>query len=1054
MKPNESPGNVARSVLVCFFLSGAAGLVYQVAWSKALALIFGHTVYAITIVLAVFMGGLGAGSAWIGEWSERSARNRIALYAVLEILVALTGMVSLAGLAAVRVAYLKLAPNVGDAGVSLILFRVVGAAVVLFIPTFLMGGTFPVLVRGLTARSEQFAKRVSQLYWVNTLGAVVGALMAGFVLLPAVGLRRTIGVAAFLNVFAAIVAWRLSREFARASSVPESPTRPVSSQSISLSPSSRLAMVALAVTGFTSIGYEVAWTRLLVTTISGSTYAFTLMLATFLCGIVAGSALFQRFSARNRKFSLATLAWSQTGIAATAVLSLFSFRWIPELIPAILRATQESFAGLVLVQVVTSVLVMLPMAVLFGFGFPLALLLLRGDAVADDASAALIGRGYAVNTAGAILGALFVGFWLIPWLGSFRATVLIAAVNVLLAVALYLPEHTNRVRALVTAAFVFAAALALVCSPAFYQRSLLTMSAALYGNSYKGRLTLEEIAATTDIVFAEEGLNASVAVLRSDDYVGLRINGKVDASTGDARTQLLLGHLGAAFHPSPKRVLIIGFGSGMTAAAVAHYPEVQRIDCVEIEPAVIHAAAYFEKLNHRILEDTRLNLITDDARSVLLSSRNQYDLIISEPSNPWIAGVATLFTDEFYAAVRQRLTPGGMFVQWVQSYSLSPADLKMIVATLAPHFPELTLWHAEGPDLLLFAQTQQQSLQFDHLRSAWRDAGVRKDFESMDVRQPEGIVAYFLLGDAGVRKLAEGGEKNSDDRMLLEYHAPRTLLARGLSEANHEMIMKLRSGPLPANLEPSERRVTLEAGALTALNLDDTEVAKDFVESLKAEPDSAAKKVAEGRFALLKNVYGDAKASFAAALKLDPESADAAHWLATSEHRAGDEAQARSLLDEWINREPKSLPLLSDKMAFAVDRQDYGVALLAQLSRMNVLVTPPASEYCRLGAIQMKLSNLEKAEVALREGTAIEPYSYSCHLALGEIYREQRKYNEARKEFELVIRFFPDANPATYRSVAGMDLLLGDAKSAREMIRKGLRIFPGDEGLQAAAESR
>jgi predicted membrane-bound spermidine synthase/Tfp pilus assembly protein PilF len=1050
---------VAHSVLVCFFISGAAGLVYQVAWGKALGLIFGHTVYAITVVLAVFMGGLGGGSAWLGSWSERQARNPVAVYAWLEILVAVTGAISLAGLACVRAGYLTAAHAVGDAGVVLLLLRVVGAAVVLIVPTFLMGGTFPVLVAGLTQKSAELGQRVAQLYWVNTLGAVAGALISGFLLLPWMGLRLTIGCAALMNIIAACVAWRLSNSFASAAidsntssntlARPTEPPNPVDKSS-----SQPIVIMALGVAGAASFGYEVAWTRLLATSIGSSTYAFTLMLATFLGGIVFGSAIFQRLCAGRGNLSLATLAWTQTGIGAAAVCSLFFFRWIPNLIPPILRLTHETFAGLVLAQVVTSALVMLPMAVLFGFSFPLALVLLGGNAEHSGAQASEVGRGYAANTIGAILGALLAGFWLIPWLGSFRTIAVIAGVNLVLAMALNLRDKPVRMAVLLTGGVVFACAIAMIGNSAIYQRSLLTLSAALYGNSYQGHLTLEEIAATSDVVYAEEGLNASVAALRSDDYVGLRINGKVDASSGDARTQLLLGHLGAAFHPMPKRVLIIGFGSGMTAAAVARYPGVERIDCVEIEPAVIHAASYFERLNNRILEDTRLNLIFDDARSFLPASRENYDLIISEPSNPWIAGIATLFTDEFYSAVRRRLAPGGMFVQWVQSYSLAPADLQMIVATLAPHFSEVTLWHAEGPDFLLLARTVNAPLRFEHLQSAWNNAGLRKDFEAMQVHRPEGVVAYFLLDDAGVRKLAEGGAKNTDDRTLLEYHAPRTLLARGLSEANRQMISPLRTAALPSNLESTARLVASEAGALTALDLQDEEDARRFLKTLDGEPESAARRIAEGRMELLQNSFSGAKSSFAEALKLDPESAEAAHWLALAEHRAGEESEARELLDVWINRRPKSLPLLTDKMDFAVDRQDFGVALLAQLNRMSIMADSVAAEYCRLGAIRMKLGDFAAAKTALERGIAKDGYSYACHLARGEIYRQERNYAEARKEFELVLRYFPDADPTTYRSLAGVDVLVGDRNAARETLRKGLRVFPEDAGLRAAVSGK
>jgi spermidine synthase len=362
-------------------------------------------------------------------------------------------------------------------------------------------------------------------------------------------------------------------------------------------------------------------------------------------------------------------------------------------------------------------------------------------------------------------------------------------------------------------------------------------------------------------------LNDSISVLRSDDYVALRVNGKTDASTGDARTQLLLGHLGGALHPAPRRALIIGFGSGMTASAVARYPDVERIDCVEIEPAVIRAAPFLEKLNRGVLNDPRLHVIFDDARNFLLTSREKYDLVISEPSNPWIAGIATLFTAEYYSAVREHLALGGMFVQWVQSYSLAPADLRMMIGTLAPHFTEVTLWRAEGPDLLLLGRTGTSPFQFSRLRSLWQEQSIRSDFEAMDVHQPEGLVASYLLDDAAVRRLAVGSVLNTDDRTLLEYHAPQTLLAEGLSEANEELIEQLRTGPLPTNLEPTEVRSALEAGSMTALDLNDAVTVRMFLKALESQPDSVARYVAEGRFALMQEDLTRAKSYFEAALR-------------------------------------------------------------------------------------------------------------------------------------------------------------------------------------------
>jgi spermidine synthase len=1050
MRTKPPPREKFLRILSCFFFSGAAGLIYQVAWSKALGLIFGHTVYAIATVLAVFMAGLAAGSAFIERWSEQRAES-FALYAWIEFFVAATGALSLAGLAGVRWLYLTAYPGVSGFEPLLLALRFFGASVVLFIPTFLMGGTLPILVRAITRNSSELSIRVSQLYWVNTLGAVAGTLLSGFILLPALGLRLTVASAVALNILAGTIALRMAKEpritqTKKLSRAWASPATADPQQSTFV-----FLLFLFAVVGGTAFAYEIAWTRLLAVTISSSTYAFTLMLATFLSGTVIGSAFFQYFFASSARLSITTFARTQTGIGIAALSSLILFHWIPAVIPPLLRATHQTFGGLILAQFAASALTVLPVAILFGFNFPMVVVLLNRAARTGSGNSAAVGKAYAANTFGAIGGSLVTGFWLVPWLGSFRVIAAAAAVNLLLAVLLHLRSSERRVLSIAINLLCLLIAFAVGSSSFLYDRALLSLSAVLYGNSFQGHLTLREIAATNDLVFAADGVNDSIAVFRSDNYVALRVNGKVDASTGDARTQLLLGDLGAAFLPAPRRVLIIGFGSGMTASAVARYPDVEKIDCVEIEPAVIRAAPYLESLNRNVLSDPRLHVIFDDARNFLLTSREKYDLIVSEPSNPWIAGIATLFTNEYYAAVRSRLAPGGKFVQWVQAYSLAPADLRMIVATLAPHFPEVTLWRGADPDLLLLGRTDPAPFQFDRLRSLWQNQALRKDFESLDVQQPEGLAAYFLLDDAGVRKLAEGGILNTDDRTLLEYHAPQTVLAAGLSSVNQELIAQLRKGSLPENLEPSEVPRALEYGALTALDLGDTANAANFLRASESQPESALHLVVQGRLALMQGALSEAKSFLDAARKLDPNSPDAIHWLALAEYRSGEEGAARSRIIDILKRYPRFLPALTDEMDFAADRKDYRVALLAQLNRMSVMSDPPASEYCRLGAIWMKMSKLAEAEPILLKGTSKDPYSYACHLNLGELYREEGRLPLARQHFELVVRFYPDYDPSVFRSLAGVDLTLGDSRAAAAILRKGLRVFPDDPELRKAA---
>src|SRR6267378_3500755 len=370
MRTKSPPRQKFLAILACFFFSGAAGLIYQVAWGKALGLIFGHTVYAIATVLGVFMAGLAAGSAYIGRSSEQHVEP-VVLYSWIEFLVAVTGAFSLVGLAGVRSLYVVAYQSVIGLQPLLLALRFFGTTVVLFMPTFLMGGTLPILVRGITRNSAELGTRVSQLYWINTLGAVAGTLISGFVLLPELGLRMTFASGVALNILAGLVALRVSKGSGNPRDVRGSPSIVTSAAVDPQQLTFAFLLFLFAVVGSTALAYEIAWTRLLAITISSSTYAFTLMLATFLAGTVIGSAFFQRFFASSGRISLTTFSRTQTGIAIAALSSLIFFHWIPAVIPPLLRATHQTFSGLVLAQFVTSALTVLPVATIFGFNFPM-----------------------------------------------------------------------------------------------------------------------------------------------------------------------------------------------------------------------------------------------------------------------------------------------------------------------------------------------------------------------------------------------------------------------------------------------------------------------------------------------------------------------------------------------------------------------------------------------------------------------------------------------------------------------------------------------------------
>ena len=1050
-------------LLCCFFLSGATGLVYQVAWGKALGLIFGNTVYAIATVLAVFMGGLALGSAWWGRRSERQP-NPVRIYGWMEIGVGATGAVSLAGLAAVRKLYVASYPLVSGSAPALLLLRFMGAAIVLFLPTFLMGGTLPVLVQGLTRHSAELGRRLSRLYWINTAGAVAGTLAAGFYLLARDGLRATVETAVGVNLLIGLAAIVLSSGFDAA------PTGNISARAApahapqSLSP---LLLAAFAVVGATAIAYEVAWTRLLVTFFGSSTYAFTLMLATFLAGIVLGSLLFEWWVARGGAPTLRGFAFTQTLTALAALGFLLAYQHLPAVVVSVLNwhyqrlpawlagplgLRQNSFAALALAQFATSAAAMLPAATVFGFNFPLATVVIARRPGEGSAAGAAVGKAYAANTVGAIAGAVLSGFFLIPRLGAYRLVGFIAVANVGVALVLLARSEGSRILSAASALCVGGAIVAAMVSGRLDNPAIATFAPFLYYDPSSTRLTIPEWAETFDILFARDGLNATVSVAAGEDYLALRTNGKVDASNRDVETQLFSGHLGAIFHPAPRRVLVVGFGSGMTVAALARYPEIERIDCVEIEPGIIEAAPYLESLNRGVLRDPRVHVLLDDARNFLLTTRQSYDLIVSEPSNPWIAGIAALFTDEYYKAVRGRLRSGGMLVQWIQGYSIFPEDLRMVLATVAAQFESVSVWRGEEPDFLLLARTDRSPLSLDRLRGLLQQPAFRDDFDQLNISVPEDVLAYHRLDDGDLRRLVAGERHNTDDNTLLEFHAPRALLRHGLYENNVEMVWKARSSRLPRDVRIADAHAAQLAAADTALWNDDWNRAATFLGGVTDS--DAYTELLLGRLEFGRENYAQAKAHYSMALRLDPKLSEAALGLAEVARHDNDLDSAGLLYRQILVRDPQNLDAMAGLVKVLYRQQEWAAAAVTLSKKLDLDTEPDSSEFALLGDCFVHTGHPQEAAAEYEEAIRRDHYSEFAHVGLGDLYRSQGQWEKAREDYEFVERFDPESSSDLYVSLADVYRHLGREADARRALEKGRRLFPGDISFASLARPR
>jgi len=1032
---------------LCFFLSGAAGLIYQVAWMKSLGLLFGYTAYATATAIAVFMAGLALGSFCWARWCESRA-DAVRIYAWLEFGIGCMGASSVAGLALVRAAYLAAHPFLATSSITLLCFRIIGAAFVLGVPSFLMGGTFPILIRAAVRQRQQFSKRVGRLYAVNTLGAVAGTLAAGFVILPAIGLRLTVFVAAALNFGAGMLALRTASPLSSNDPATQTPRQAGKAATATLTRrQTQLLLGAFALVGFTALVYEVSWTRALATFLGSSTYAFTLMLGTFFLGIVIGSLLYEKFFS-GAQASISGFVWTQTAISAAIVVLLFCFTALPGFIPSILRATGSSFGGMILAEFVTCSLAMLPAAIAFGVNFPLVIAVLAGGN-AEETGGAVAGRAYAVNTAGGILGALAGGFLLLPALGSFRLMMAMAVTNALLAILLgCFPRQKNW--AAIAANFVTVALLAyLGISGAAYSKTIAAFGALLYGNYHDERLTVREIADTEDVVFFQDGVNATISVTKSDDYVALKTNGKVDASNLDTSTQLLLGDLGAVFHPHPRRVLIVGLGGGMTASAVARFPDVEQIDCVEIEPAVLHAQPFLTRLNRGVLADARFHLIVDDARNYVQTTSARYDLIISEPSNPWIAGISSLYTREFYTALQHRLEPDGMFVQWIQAYGLTPDSFRMIVGSLGPNFADLSLWRSSGRDYLVLARLQPGNFTFDRARKLWGVPGLQQDFQELKLAAPEGWPAYFRLGDAELRKIAAGALANTDDHTRLEFEAPKRLLAESLTEELGSYLAGFSKSAVPENLLAEDVPLVRLAAAETALDANDARAAK-WLEAVAGAPPERESYL-RGRLALLQGHAEEAAYLLRRSIEKNYSPLSVLYWLSLAEAQLGETQKAADHLQQVLAERPRDELALTALVRIAENQRNWNEAIALQILLGDAEQAANANSFCRLGDFYLRKSDLANAERPLREGIARDPYAYLCRRDLGELLRVSGKLSEADAELQFVVKHFPEADPKTFASIALLYKAQGRQNEAQEILLKGRRIFPGDSLLSRMA---
>ncbi len=778
--------SAARVYALLFLFSGATGLVYELLWVRVLYQTFGSTIQSVTTVVAAYMGGLGLGAWWFGRRVDRHPRPA-ALYGWLEIAIGAFGAVSPFVLALVHRLYLGAAGALQLGGGASMALRFGLAALVLLVPTTLMGGTLPVLTRAFMASDRgELPRAVGRLYGLNTLGAVVGTALAGFFLIEYVGIRASLWGTALLNLALGVAALAVARPLAP---LPPSGDGPVEA---ARPPTPRLlrsvGLVLLGLTAFASLLDEIAWTRVLVMIVGGSTYAFTLVLLVFLLGIGIGSRIVaHRSVAPSETAARAALAQAITAVGAGLLFVVFSA--LPRYIVAVFQTQSlNAIERLLAMGLAVGGVVLVP-AIGMGMTFPLLTDLVAPPGAARGAD---VGRAYALNTLGSIVGAVLTGFVLLITLGTDLTLRLGLGVNVLAALGLAAlaargvaegsAEHRAlRWRVLGAGSLATLALVVALAAPRWGTR-LIDLGPSIYARTYMDKPTLEAFLThrgTRQLAY-REGWNATVSVWEGVSGRSLKVNGKSDASDyGDMDTQILAGLAPVAARPDPKTAFLVGYGSGVTARALAQVPGMQRVHVVEIEPAVLAMSRFFLHVNDSASFRPNVSIAVDDARSALQLDPTRYDVIVSEPSNPWLAGVATLYTVEFFRIARSRLADGGVFCQWVQLYQVPLPVVAGVVRNVKAVFPHVHLWFGSPGDVLVVAS--ERPLTYD---PAWiarlvgpAGALAALGLEYLGVDRPEEYLGHFLLGEAGVAKLIEGpGIVHRDDLPRLEFVAARRFL--------------------------------------------------------------------------------------------------------------------------------------------------------------------------------------------------------------------------------------------------------------------------------------
>jgi len=1029
-------------VWLIFILSGASGLIYQVIWMRQLTLIFGSTVFATSTVLTAFMAGLALGSYYFGRKIDESTQSPLRLYALLEAGIGVFCLVWPLILASLGAIYVLIHRNVTSEFYTLSLIRFVLTFGVILIPSTLMGGTLPVLTRFFVKRLEQLGTNIGILYALNTFGAVVGTVAAGFFLIEALGIRWTLGIGIAINFAVAAVALALAQKASGTEVDEHSEDIQQTAPTDTSDPSERqLVLWAIGISGFCALAYEVLWTRIMVFFLGSTTYAFATMLAAFLFGIALGSIVFSRWVDRIKQ-PIAVFGTVQLGIGLFALILMPAF----EELYGMSQAFQSTFGASRFWAFFSCFLVMCLPTFLMGASFPLVTKIYTGSAHQLGRS---IGNVYAVNTVGSILGAFCAGFILIPLLGIRPSIVLTVALNTGIGCLLVLRSGrlTETWKSLLQGVGIGMPVLNVGLAVVL----LLTVNQPLF---LKSTIFKTQRPGDTLIDYNEE-VDATVTTLKDDEGVYrlyVDTNQAADASRWDSPSHRVIAHLPLLLHPRPKQALVVGFGMGLTSHSITQHGV--RVDAIELSSGVISAAQkHFTHVNENVFENPLFSYRLNDGRNHILMTKTKYDMISTGIIHPLVsAGSSNIYTADFYRLCRRILSEDGIMCQWVPLHRLPEGHYKMIVRTFIEVFPHTTLWYKYTPDFVILIGTPEPlRIDYKNFMARAQIASIHEGLAADDLDGPS-LLDSFMMGPETVRKYAGTGPIHTDNRPRLEFFRGADLVGttmqnvKGMSEYRERVLPYLTNygstlaekrivrEKLDTYFRATQRLIRGQISYASGQYQNAASLMNDAVEinpvdeTIRYNFGVVAGLIREGEQEELRQIEKQVQQTMAQ----NPGDIQGHLHLATLYEMQGELGKATRELEELLRLDPKRFEvyLLLGPLYERQERYQDALRTYERLEREETTTQLPAPIFAAMAGLHLQLENLKEAERYGKKGITADANSWRSYYILGNVYAAM---NQPQKQVEAYGNALEAIDEIARVSTDPSDLL-----SAKEQIQNEL----------------